>query len=86
MDCPKCDAELEYEGADPSVGIFGSGYYCDECDEFYDDAYEPSADDVPISFASGRKDIGTPISKLSGRVGEPGFNQFAKFARSWGYD
>ena len=33
-----------------------------------------------------RRQLGTPISQLSGRPGEPGFEQFKAIARSWGYD
>jgi hypothetical protein len=29
--CPKCDAELEVEEAEPDVGIMTSGAYCDVC-------------------------------------------------------
>jgi len=34
--CPKCEADISdtYEGADESVGIFGSGWFCDACDLF----------------------------------------------------
>ena len=28
---------------------------------------------------------GTPISELSGRPGEPGYERFKEIARSWGY-
>lgn len=30
--------------------------------------------------------LGTPISRLSGRPGEPGFAAFCEIARSWGYE
>jgi hypothetical protein len=30
--------------------------------------------------------LGTPISELSGRSGEPGYEEFCRIARSWGYD
>jgi hypothetical protein len=33
-----------------------------------------------------RPTLGTPISQLSGRPGEPGFDEFCRIARSWGYD
>lgn len=29
--------------------------------------------------------IGTPISKLSGRPGHPGYAEFVRIANSWGY-
>jgi hypothetical protein len=32
-ECPKCGADISdsYEAADPSVGITGSGWYCEAC-------------------------------------------------------
>lgn len=30
--------------------------------------------------------FGTPISQLSGRPGHPGYDEFCRIARSWGYD
>ena len=30
--------------------------------------------------------LGTPISELSGRPGEPGFQKFSDIAKSWGYE
>lgn len=30
--------------------------------------------------------LGTPISQLSGRPGFPGYDEFKRIARSWGYD
>lgn len=30
--------------------------------------------------------LGTPISQLSGRPGEPGFDKFCEIARSWGHE
>lgn len=33
-----------------------------------------------------KRQLGTPISQLSGRPGEPGFGEFSRIARSWGYD
>lgn len=39
VECPKCGADISdtYEPADPSVGIMGSGWYCDACDISVDD-------------------------------------------------
>lgn len=90
--CPKCDADIgdSYEGDDPSCGIIG-GWYCEACDVGYgeselgDGGYD---DDVPL-FISPRDPsapIGTPISQLSGRPGHPGFEEFKRIAKSWGYD
>ena len=33
-----------------------------------------------------RRQLGTPISELSGRPGHPGFDRFCEIARTWGYD
>jgi hypothetical protein len=32
------------------------------------------------------RQLGTPLSQLSGRPGHPGFQSFWEIARSWGYD
>jgi hypothetical protein len=34
----------------------------------------------------GPKEIGTPISRLSGTIGMPGYREFCDIASSWGYD
>jgi hypothetical protein len=39
--------------------------------------------EVPISEIGHR--IGTPISQLSGRSGHPGYAEFVRIAKSWGY-
>lgn len=90
--CPKCDADISetYEPDDPSVGICG-GWFCDACnlgvgeDEIGREHFD---DDVPIPPAPKRSDgkLGTPISELSGRPGQPGYAEFVRIARSWGYD
>jgi hypothetical protein len=41
--------------------------------------------DCPGCNPTPRK-IGTPLSQLSGRPGEPGFAKFCAIAKSWGYD
>lgn len=49
-------------------------------------AGEPLADvkaDCPGCNPNPRQ-IGTPLSQLSGRPGHPGFAQFCEIARSWG--
>lgn len=44
-------------------------------------------DDVSIGFGGAdTSNLGTPISELSGRPGEPGWEKFKAIARSWGYD
>lgn len=37
MNCPKCDAEMEHESAEPDVGILVSGWQCTACEEFVPD-------------------------------------------------
>lgn len=32
------------------------------------------------------RQLGTPISQISGRPGHPGYDEFKRIARSWGYD
>jgi len=38
-ECPKCHYEgvMDYESADPGVGIFGYGWVCPKCEEFIQD-------------------------------------------------
>lgn len=33
-----------------------------------------------------KRQLGTPISQLSGRPGHPGYQEFCRFAASWGYE
>jgi len=33
-----------------------------------------------------KRRFGTPISELSGRVGQKGYDKFVNIARSWGYE
>lgn len=42
--------------------------------------------DCPGCAPAGPVQIGTPLSQLSGRPGEPGYAEFCRIARSWGYD
>lgn len=51
-------------------------------------AAESAADrlaDCPKCNPNPRQ-IGTPLSELSGRPGTPGYARFADIARSWGYN
>jgi hypothetical protein len=47
---------------------------------------EPHDGDVGILPTEFRRQPGTPISEISGRPGHPGFAEFCRIARSWGYD
>ena len=90
MKCPKCDADISdsWQETEPDVGIVG-GYYCDACDLAVDgDDRDPMPDDVGIEPAPFDRDrpIGTPLSQLSGQPGHEGYAEFARIARSWGYD
>ncbi len=42
--------------------------------------------DCPGCNPDGPRQIGTPLSELSGRPGHEGFEKFCEIARSWGYD
>lgn len=42
--------------------------------------------DCPGCNPGGQKQLGTPISQLSGRPGHDGFRAFAEIAESWGYE
>lgn len=42
--------------------------------------------DCPGCNPGGPRKLGTPISQLSGRPGEPGYEEFCRIAASWGYD
>ena len=91
MHCPKCDADISdsYQDAEPDVGIMSGGYYCEACDLPVDDDYEPMEGDVPIMTATearGGKPLGTPLSEISVRPGEPGYAEWVRISKSWGYD
>jgi hypothetical protein len=89
--CPKCDADITetYEASDPSVGVYG-GWYCESCDlgvGEHEVDREPLEGDVEIPPTPQRDGpIGTPISQISGRPGEPGYAEFCRIARSWGHE
>ena len=42
--------------------------------------------DCPGCNPAGKQPLGTPISRLSGRPGHKGFDEFCRIAKSWGYD
>lgn len=65
---------LIYEG--DSDGLWRT-VTCKGCLHIVDDAPDEPAPIVPL---------GTPFDQLSGRVGEPGYREFCRIARSWGYD
>jgi hypothetical protein len=90
MNCPKCGQDISdsFEPDEPSVGIIG-GWYCEECDlgiAEWEVEREPMLGDVPITLPKRDRPLGTPISELSGRPGEPGWEKFKAIARSWGYE
>ena len=49
-------------------------------------ASHPEVQHCPGCWGEKRPEFGTPLSKLSGRPGEPGYEEFCRIARSWGYD
>lgn len=91
MNCPKCNADISesYEPDDWSVGI-SAGWFCETCDLAVGDdgCREPMENDVEIGSTSCRPagTIGTPLSELSGQPGKPGYAEFVRIAKSWGYE
>lgn len=91
-ECPKCGVDISesYEPGDWSTGVV-AGWYCDACDLGVgeDDRYEPMEGDVPIMSAKefrGDRPLGTPLSELSTKPGTPGYAEFWRIAKSYGYD
>lgn len=90
-ECPKCGADISdtWQPAEWDVGI-SAGWFCDACNLGVGESegYEPMDGDVAIPPAPPRPDgkIGTPISELSGRPGQPGYAEFCRIAKTWGYD
>lgn len=90
MNCPKCDADISdsFESDDPSVGING-GWYCDACDLAigeHEVDREPLEGDVSIAPADPGRALGTPLSKISTQPDQPGYEEWLRICRSWGYD
>lgn len=90
VNCPKCQADISdtYEPDDFSCGVV-AGWNCDTCGigvGEHEVDREPLEDDVGIAPAPRDRPLGTPISQLSGRPGQPGYEEFCRIARSWGYD
>lgn len=56
-------------------------------DKYYhrDESVSDFAADCPKCNPCPRQ-LGTPLSQLSGRPGHPGFDKFCEIARTWGYD
>lgn len=56
-------------------------------DVYYFDG-ERGADlsDCPGCNPAGPRKLGTPISQIVGRPGHPGYAEFVRIARSWGYE
>ena len=52
---------------------------------FASEAVAANAADCPGCNPDARQ-LGTPISQLSGRPGQPGYAEFCRIARSWGYE
>ena len=53
---------------------------------FGDELSAPYRIDCPGCNPSGPKKYGTLLSELSGRPGQPGYEEFCYIAKSWGYD
>ena len=78
MHCPKCDAELEFGGAEPDVEIMCGGWYYGDCDIFvseHDTSRELMEGDVQIRFSDGSNQYGTPISEISTHPRTKGYEE-----------
>jgi hypothetical protein len=53
---------------------------------FFDGEARADRADCPGCNPGGPRQLGTPISQLSGRPGFPGYDKFCEIAASWGYD
>lgn len=92
-ECPKCGADISdsWQEAEWDVGI-SAGWFCDACSLGVSDDGDRGPvgeDDVGIPAAPRNHPdgmIGTPISELSGRPGQPGFAEFCRIAKTYGYD
>jgi hypothetical protein len=92
VNCPKCDADVSdsYEPDDWSCGIVG-GWYCDACDlGIGENEIDREPMDGDVFPSAPPRDptapIGTPLSQLSGRPGHPGYDEFCRIAKSYGFD
>ena len=92
MNCPKCDSDISetYEPNDYECGIT-EGWFCEACDlavAGWEHPREPMEGDVgmPPAQVDPAKPLGTPISELSGRPGHPGYAEFIRIAKSWGFN
>lgn len=53
---------------------------------FFETEVQSDSADCPGCNPAGPRQLGTPISELSGRPGHPGYERFAAIARSWGFE
>jgi len=53
---------------------------------FFQSEYAADRADCPGCNPAGPRKLGTPLSELSGRPGHPGYDEFVRIAKSWGYD
>ena len=90
--CPKCSADISdsWQDDEPDVGVIG-GWYCDACDVGYaeHELSDCGSDDDVIVAAPPRdpsQPIGVPVSQLSGRPGQPGYNEWLRISKSWGHE
>jgi hypothetical protein len=53
---------------------------------FASESYAEYKADCQGCNPGGPRKYGTPISELSGRPGQPGYERFVSIAKSWGHD
>jgi hypothetical protein len=66
----------------------GIGPELPEGDQYYfeNDYMHADRADCPGCNPGGPRKLGTPLSELSGRPGHPGYDEFCRIAKSWGFD
>ncbi len=53
---------------------------------WFDGEVQADRADCPGCNPAGPRQFGTPLSQLSGRPGHEGYPEFARIAKSWGYE
>ncbi len=85
--CAKCCGE---RGEHEWYHERGEGWLCEHCNEMAppDFARDDEGYGLGSLFVHSERGavLGTPLSQLSGRPGHPGYDEFRRIAKSWGYD
>jgi hypothetical protein len=71
---------------DPELTEDEAQVLCDQAPDVMQPPPPKENGSIPSSAARPARELGTPISQLSGRPGHEGFAEFCRIAKSWGYD